>query len=125
MTDPNPPPVPEPEEARPWERPGQVRRDCEPHRGALLDRLGGLSIVFGLLAMVSWAPAFLGLPLAFLVLIVARDDLAKMDAGRMDPDGRLQTERAQDHAWLGLLANTVFVFLCSPFVCSALGPILR
>jgi hypothetical protein len=29
---------------RPWDRPGAVRRDCEPHRGPALRLLGGAGV---------------------------------------------------------------------------------
>src|SRR5262249_10861811 len=78
------------DEPRPWERPGAVRRDCKPHRGELLGRLGDLSLALGVLAMVTWAPALVGLPLALVVVVLAPGDLAQMDAGVMDPAGREQ-----------------------------------
>ena len=54
------------EDPRPWERPGGVRRDCEPHRGRLLHVLGVLSLVCGMLSGCL-APAILALPLGVAV----------------------------------------------------------
>ena len=74
-------------EDRPWERPGAVRRDCQPHRGLLLMILGhagllwaGLGCLYGLSTVVS-------LPLSITAWVLARRDLAKMDAGEMDARG--------------------------------------
>jgi hypothetical protein len=91
------------DDPRPWEQPGAVRRDREPHRGLWL-RLAGGACCLG--APLSFGVAggglssFIGLPgllagaFGGAVWAAARLDLDKMRAGAMDPDGRLQTERA-------------------------------
>jgi hypothetical protein len=90
----------------PWEMPGAVRRDCEPHRGPLVQRLGRTA--YALSGLLSVAPVFLlpvllltrprlvwGVPLFPLVgflpsltaWVLARHDLALIRGGRMDPAG--------------------------------------
>jgi hypothetical protein len=64
-----------------------VRRDCEPHRGLLIYRLGGAAFVFGTLS-VAGLPALVAIPLAAAAWRMARHDLAEMAAGRKDPAGR-------------------------------------
>jgi hypothetical protein len=74
----------------PWEQPGCFRRDCEPHRGDLLWWLGFASLFLGFLALVpccGWIPGLVGIPLGLCSRYLAKGDLAKMRAGRMDPSG--------------------------------------
>ena len=91
-------------EPRPWEQPGQVRRDCEPHRGDLLLVLGTFALVCGLLFWLLW-PAVVGFALGFLVLVLGGQDLERMRAGQMDPGGQGQTEAAMTRAGVGLAAS--------------------
>jgi hypothetical protein len=87
---------------RPWEQPGALRRDCEPHRGPLLAILGAVSLTIGGLFACLPATSFLALPLAVVTYSLARRDLAQMRAGRMDPAGIRQTRRAQARAGFAL-----------------------
>jgi predicted RNA-binding Zn-ribbon protein involved in translation (DUF1610 family) len=68
------------EDERPWERRRRwgVRRDCEPHRAVLILVFGIVSLVIGLL----------GLPFGIAAWIMGHQDLKKMSAGAMDPEGR-------------------------------------
>jgi hypothetical protein len=91
------------EDDRPWERRGAVRRDCEPHRAALLAALGGASLVVGGCFGCIPATGFLALPAALLTFDLARRDLMEMRAGRMDPAGEGQTRRAQYRAGVAVL----------------------
>jgi hypothetical protein len=114
---------PPPADDRPWEQPGAFRRDCEPHRGFLLGVLGQLSVALGLLAAFCfvWVPlstlaAFLALGFGVTTWQLARHDLREMDAGRVDPAGRIRTTWGRELgkagavlAFLGLLATIVFV----------------
>ena len=83
---------------RPWERPGGVRRDLEPHRGQDLLAFGFLSfgltiftfffVPLGLLALPAGATlGLLALPAGVVVWRLARRDLAAIRAGCMDPAG--------------------------------------
>jgi hypothetical protein len=90
------------EEWRPWEQPGAVRRDCEPHRGELLRWLGGIALVatiFGTLIV----PAGVALALGLAVWLTARRDAALMGQGRMDPRGLPDTQAAGHRALLAVL----------------------
>jgi hypothetical protein len=113
---------PEPDDAgdpRPWEDPGAVRRDCEPHRGPALRLVGRLGLALGVASAALTGFWFLGLAyaphdptvtvlgVAALALAVGAwgfaggvwwacsRDLALMGAGRMDPAGRAQTVAAR------------------------------
>src|SRR6516165_2275482 len=102
---------------RPWERPGAVRRDCEPHRAGLLQALGNVGLVFSaaglvaalclcalpLVAVVILLPcSLLGVPCGLTARALARRDLLMMRAGLMDRAGIGRTERALSAARLGL-----------------------
>jgi hypothetical protein len=79
---------------RPWERPGSVRRDCEPHRGALYALLRLASEVCFLLALFCPPFALVALGVGVTTWLLARHDLREMEAGRMDPAGRKAAVRA-------------------------------
>lgn len=66
----------------------------QPHRGGLILVLGILGIVFGCapVAIVSW--------------VMGRSDLAKIDAGVMDPAGRGTTQAGMI---LGIVGTILFV----------------
>jgi hypothetical protein len=87
---------------RPWERPGAVRRDCEPHRGQTLEVLGTVSLACGALSLFMGLPALLGLPLGAAVLWLSSCDLTMMEAGRMNPAGKAPTLQGQFTADLGV-----------------------
>ena len=115
---------------RPWERPGAVRRDAEPHRGGLLFLLATVPTVGGFLGFPATGFATATLPSArdacFLTMLglsgaalllalsvrqMARGDLCKMRAGLMDPRGQALTQEAKDWNLSGLLLNLeLFLF---------------
>jgi hypothetical protein len=95
--------TPAPDDPRPWERPGAVRRDCAPHRGNLLRQLGRASGALGVLSMVLVLPALVSIALGVAVCLLARHDLAQMRAGLMDPSGQDDTEVGYTDALCGLL----------------------
>jgi hypothetical protein len=82
-------------EDRPWERPGAVRRDCEPHRAELLHALGVAALVCAGFAGCLAVPAVVGLALGGAVWLLGRRDRARMSAGLMDPAGQAVTWDAQ------------------------------
>jgi hypothetical protein len=113
---------------RPWEVPGNVRRDRVPHRGLLLTVFGGAALFCGFAAfflmvpalisglaaapmfsgfavLYLMVPALIAMPLGIAVARMARRDLDRMRSGAMDPDGRRQAVRAQ-------LWGTVGGWLC-------------
>jgi hypothetical protein len=94
---------------RPWELPGAVRRDCEPHRADLLLLLGyvgaaccaaGLATAVFACGIPPFATGVLltctvaGIPCGLTGWLLARRDLRLMRAGLMDPAGMSGTERA-------------------------------
>src|SRR5438067_253704 len=104
------------DEARPWERPGQVRRDVEPDRGLLLlivgwvgASLAGLSFLLQGVAILAandwflWASLFFslaGLPVGLFAWGMACHDLGEMQTGALDPAGKKAAKRA---LFLGVL----------------------
>jgi hypothetical protein len=90
---------------RPWERPGAVRRDCQPHRGHLLGALANLSLALGVLAAVFGVPFLVGLAVSVFTQVLAKRDLARMAAGAMDPRGREQTAAARRRAAYAMVLN--------------------
>jgi hypothetical protein len=101
---------------RPWERPGTVRRDCEPHRGRQLGALAGASLVCGVQSLCLVAPAFVGLLLGAVVIAAARRDLTKMRRGTMEPAGREATKRAQGFAFIGALLSATSLLVWGPIL---------
>jgi hypothetical protein len=66
----------------------------QPHRGALVLVLGILGIVFGCA------------PVAIVAWVMGRSDLAKIDAGVMDPAGRGTTQAGMI---LGIVGTILFL----------------
>ena len=97
------------DDERPWERPGAVRRDCEPHRGRLLRALGLTSLVLAALGVALVIPALVALPLGVAVWAAARRDLRRMAAGAMDPGGRDATTAGRDYGALGALLSLLAI----------------
>jgi hypothetical protein len=98
---------PDAADPRPWEEPGTVRRDCEPHRAGLLRGLGIASLVapFAGLVISPLIGFVAGISLGITVYVLARGDLAKMDDGIMDPDGRPPTRTARGLGLAGILLS--------------------
>jgi hypothetical protein len=92
---------------RPWEQPGCVRRDCEPHRGHVLALLARTVLLCGVASYCVIVPGVVSLPLGMTVLAMARRDLKKMRAGLMEPSGKRQTEVAA-HECIGGIVVTIF-----------------
>ncbi len=99
------------EEERPWEKPGQVRRDCEPHRSPLLLLIAKAALVCSLLSICLFIPAFIGFPLAIFAYTLAKRDLRCMENGTMDPAGARQAGRARDAAVAGAVVSGAVLLL--------------
>jgi hypothetical protein len=82
---------------------GEVRRDCEPHRGLFLQLLGASSMFLGLLSSCLLLPILAGVPLSVAVWVMARRDQEKMHVGLMDPEGKEAVEVARRWAMNGLV----------------------
>jgi hypothetical protein len=81
-----------PEADRPWERPGAVRRDVEPHSGMLILALGGIAEFCGMLSWLGAVTAPLAIGAGVIAWLLARRDLALMRQRLKDPAGRRYTE---------------------------------
>jgi hypothetical protein len=79
---------------RPWEKPGNLRRDLAPHRSHLLAVLGLTSLFFGFSSFFLTFPALLAVPIGWYVARQAEIDLHRMRSGTVDPEGRSLTVRA-------------------------------
>jgi hypothetical protein len=122
---------------RPWEQPGNFRLDCEPHRGFTLRFLAWIAFVGSvLLFFASFFSGFIIiifvplialyfvilLSLAITLMILARWDLRKMNAGVLDPTGKVITAEARD------LAIGSFLVLVAHIICAivvVVGVLLR
>lgn len=102
----------------PWEQPSAVRRDCQPHRGALLQRLGLLSTWCARFSFILIVPALVALPVGLMVTVLARRDLARMDGGLMDPAGEDQTAAALFDAQIATMLS-MCPLLALGFLCLA------
>jgi hypothetical protein len=105
---------------RPWDEPGAVRRDLEPHRADLLLRLGSVAFVLSLLSPLA-VPGVLAAALGVAVYRMGKRDLTRMAAGKMDPAGaadiRLATWRGDVGTVLGFCGVLGCAPFCLPFVC--------
>ena len=103
----------DPGDPRPWEGPGAVRRDCEPHRGDHLALLGTVSVV---LSAAGWVFSLLlplvGIGLGVAVVVMARRDLAKMRSGLMDPAGECAVKAARRRSVWGIVLGLLAWVLC-------------
>jgi hypothetical protein len=108
-------------ETRPWERRGRrrVRRDCEPHRGSLILTLGIVSIPLALIAAscsccsygIGGIAGVIGLALAIPAWVMGHRDLAKMQAGTMDPEGQGSTQGGMICGIIGTALNALGLLL--------------
>jgi hypothetical protein len=101
---------------------GQVRRDCEPHRGPFLQLLGAASVILGLLSAALLLPILAGVPLSVAVWVMARRDQAKMHAGLMDPEGKEAVAVARKWAINGLAFCVLSACLWGFLLYQVLGP---
>jgi hypothetical protein len=107
---------------RPWEQPGAVRRDAEPHRGEFLRQAAGLSLATAGTAAVGCfclpaavAAGLFAVGLGIVVWVLAQRDLTEMDHGRKDSTGRRHTARALRSSRYGVLWGVLAVALCTGF----------
>lgn len=98
---------PEDGDEPPWERPGVLKRDCEPHRGGLLRLLGVVSLLIGLISLFLVLSAFTGLFLGAVITIVVRRDLAEIREGIRDLAGEADTRYGCGLAGGGVVLNGV------------------
>jgi hypothetical protein len=105
----------EEEEEEEYEDRRRIRRDLEPHRGALVLVLGILSIaalVFYLCCFIPVSPI-----VGAFAWILGHQDLRKMKEGRMDPDGQGLTSAG----WICGMIGTVLGILVAVGYCGIVG----
>jgi hypothetical protein len=126
----------------PWELPGNYRFDCEPHYGTFLRRLANASFVLAAFALglsgcslicpseVMRAPMTYGLEFVLgyfgilfggIAIFSARKELGEMRLGRINPEGRYETEFALRRGLLGFLLGLVSTPLWGALVLEWLG----
>jgi hypothetical protein len=106
---------------RPVRRSGRRRADQDPHRGVLILVFGIISIaccVLGLIASLFVGPFALilflpGLGLGIPAWAMGGRDLRRIDAGRMDPDGRGSTMGGYVMGIIGTILNGLLTFCCA------------
>jgi hypothetical protein len=96
------------EDDRPWQKPGAVRRDCEPHRGEFLLTLGKISWALAWASLCTVISGLIADLLGVVVLLQVRHDLKRMKAGQMDPAGQSDARRARDYALRGMLVSLIW-----------------
>jgi hypothetical protein len=88
------------------------RRDSEPHRGQMIATLGTISMFFGGLALcLGGLGVLISGPLGIAAWVMANRDLALMQTGQMDPQGRHQTENGRAAGIVGLVLGVLFAAL--------------
>jgi hypothetical protein len=96
------------EELPPWEEPGAVRRDSQPHRGTLLLLLGTAALVSGVLSPCVPGGCIPALVFGLLVTRMANTDRDKMAAGLMDPEGWEDADRGYRRGQFGIICGLAF-----------------
>ena len=102
---------------QPWQRPGAVRRDIEPHRGRLLLMLANAALVSGVASACLPGALVLAFVLGLLAYGLAGSDLRKMRAGLLDPSGRDDAVRARQRSLLALFVGLAAECLWLTLVC--------
>jgi hypothetical protein len=121
MTDADRRDVAVPEDDRPWERPGAVRRDVGPHRGDVLLLLARVALVLAACSFCCAPVVLVALPLTVVAYTLAYRDLKRMEAGAMDPAGQAQADQALLLSWWAFALGTVGVLPCT-VLAVVLGP---
>jgi hypothetical protein len=86
-----------------------LRRDCLPHRGKLIARMGNLCLIFGGLSLcLIGLGVIICLPLGIVTWALANHDLRQMRSGVMDPRGQTDTETGRIGAIVGLVISLIF-----------------
>jgi hypothetical protein len=85
------------------------RRDARPHRGGLVDLLGTISMLAGIMALCT-GPVGITISLATGIpaLVMARNDLEQMRLGTVDSQGIGKTDMGRLKARVGLLCAMLF-----------------
>jgi hypothetical protein len=86
------------------------RLDFEPHRGQILLLFANISMVYGAVALCTFFPAVISLPLGLTVLVLAHRDDKRIYAGQMDPEGRDYLAMASIRAYYGIFLSVICWF---------------
>jgi hypothetical protein len=86
----------------------------EPHRGAAVLTLGIIGLVLSCIPLAGWI-------LGGIALSMGGSDLASMDRGRMDDEGRGSTQAGRICGVIAVVLSTVFFVLGCIFRVGALG----
>jgi hypothetical protein len=113
---------PDTDDPRPWEKPGTVRRDCLPYRSTVWDLLALAALLLGVASLCLLVPALVGLPLAVVLWRRARRDLGQMDAGLMDPSGRVSAENARGTSFAAIVVNAGALLIGGALLLAVLRP---
>jgi hypothetical protein len=73
--------------------------------------LGIASLVCGFLALCTFTPFLLGLPLGIAAFWMSASDLPKMRTGLMDPEGARQTELGGTYGCSGTALSVIVLLL--------------
>jgi hypothetical protein len=88
---------------------GGIRRDCDSHRGPMIQNMGNLTLLVGGLSLCTFGIGLLvALPLGITTWMMANGDLEKMRSGEMEPQGKAQTESGRTSAITGMVLSLVF-----------------
>jgi hypothetical protein len=93
------------EDDRPWEQPGQFRRDGEPHRGPFLSISTEVILSLAVFGLCIPPLALLCILLALVALFLVRADETEIDTGRMDPEGLPYLQAARTNARTALIVS--------------------
>ena len=92
---------------RRWEQSDFIRRDCEPHRGTLVQTLGIISLTCcPLVVCGGMTAAAVGVALGIAAWVIGSRDLARMQAGDMDPEGTSKTRSGRLCGIIGVALNS-------------------
>jgi hypothetical protein len=92
---------------RPWERPGAFRRDLEPGRGVPLRFQARCGLALALPLACLPCSGVVTIPLALLLLAASWREVARIDAGHVDPTDRDAASSAFGWALACLALSTI------------------
>jgi len=89
--------------------PGGRRRDCDDHRGPLIDSLGTISLLCSVMGLCTAGIGVVaGLITGIVAVSLAAGDLERMRKGEVDPDGASATEMGRNKGIAGIVLAVVF-----------------